>query len=266
MNPIPTSFLLNCIALFPEQADYVQPFLARLAVRLPGIVTTNKNWSAVSSPRPCLFGPLYCKGWTWQVVIDIQGLTADMRKIIDVARSEEMTTVAIRDHAMSAMSFLINAPEGATSMNKMRALCQVGWAFLDVGATAMCWPVGLSVWHRSRLIGIDPGELGAEDLHIFVSYDIAQLENDQYWLRTWGMDQFGFPDLACTASASSAEFDAANALLSSLPVLIVRRQNAIPLGDTVESAGRIWQVTESGHSNRPWLQSPYGIQVISLVN
>ena len=265
LNPIPENALLHCIALFPEQKDYVRPFLAKLSALLPEIDSAQENWTALAAPRPTLFGPLIWKHWKWHLLIDMTGLPQNIREIVDQARTEEVTTTAIGNHRMSAMLFLVAAPENAGPMERMQALCQIAWTLLKVGASVLVWPGGRSAWHRDRLIDIDPLSISAEHAHLFVSFDVAGPAEDRLWVRTFGMRQFGLPDLACIAANNSEDFQAADVLFNSLPPFIIKRQEALPLGDTLDLEHRKWKVTESGCSQIPCLKSDFGIQVFTRI-
>jgi hypothetical protein len=251
--------------LFPEQKDYMRPFLAQLSAALPGIDTAQKNWTAVTSPRPSVCGPLAWDQWKWHLLIDMTGLPKNVREIVDQARTEEVTTQAIQEHCMSAMVFLVGAPEGAGPMEQMQALCRIAWTLLKVGASVLVWPGGRSAWHRDRLIDIDPSSITAEHAHLFVSFDVAGPADDRLWVRTFGMHQFGLPDLACIAANTPEDFEAADVLLNSMPPYIIKRQQPLPLGDTLDLEHRKWKVTESGCSEILCLKSDFGIQVFTRI-
>lgn len=70
MNPIPDNPLLHCVALFPDRGDYMNPFLEQLAVAFPGIDTNQNTWTALTEPRPCVYGPLVWNPWRWHLLFD----------------------------------------------------------------------------------------------------------------------------------------------------------------------------------------------------
>jgi hypothetical protein len=264
MNPIvPDNSLLHCIVLLPAWKDYIQPLLKRLPIRLPGIDTTQKNWTAVTTPRPCLYGPYSWNEWKWHLLIGMTALPEDIRQIVDLARTEEITTQAIREHKMYVMVFLVGAPDGIEPMEQMRALCQIAWTLLDVGASVVVWPAGRSAWHCNRLIDIAPSSLSAQHAHLFVSYDVAGHADDRLWVRTFGMSQFALPDMACIVANTSENLEAVDVLFNSMPFHIIQRQEPLPLGDTLEIEHKKWKVIESGISDIPCLNSEFGIQVFS---
>ena len=163
------------------------------------------------------------------------------------------------------MVFLVAAPTDSGPIERMRALCEIAWAFLEVGASVLAWPSGRSAWHRDRLVDIAPSSISAEHAHLFVSFDVAGHADDRLWVRTFGMRQFGLPDLACTATNTPEDFESADVLFNSLPPYIIKRQQPLPLGDTLDLEHRKWKVTESGISQVPCLQSDFGIQVFTHI-
>jgi hypothetical protein len=79
------------------------------------------------------------------------------------------------------------------------------------------------------------------------------------------MRQFGLPDLACVAANTPEDFEAADVLFNSLPPYIIKRQQPLPLGDTLDLEHRKWKVTETGSSQIPCLKSDLGIQVLTRI-
>ena len=112
---------------------------------------------------------------------------------------------------------------------------------------------------------IAPSSVSAEHAHLFVSFDLAGPADDRQWVRTFGMKQFGLPDLACIAANTPGDFDAVDVLFNSLPPYVIQRQQPLPLGDTLDLGHRKWKVFELGSSETPFLKSDFGIEVLAQI-
>jgi hypothetical protein len=260
-TPIPETALLHCVALLPERVNVLQRAQKSLEANYPGI-TNDMDWTTLSTPRKSTFGPLRHGPWQWHVLIDSGGLPADIAAIVSQCHMSHEARHEVENLRISVMIFLQVAPANANHVERMKHLCQVAWACLDGGATVVAWPSGRVAWHRDKLLSLSPSELSANDIDLFVSYGIAcSLDEQQLALRTWGMGQFGLPDLVCISSKEEEDLEAADVLMMSMKTYLLDRGGPLPVGDTIELEDCLWQVVPSLKiPDRSCIASQFGVQ------
>jgi hypothetical protein len=162
---------------------------------------------------------------------------------------------ALAQAGASVLVFLTDAPEDATPVEAMRALNQAVWAWMDAGALLLAWPEGRTAWSKAHLDDFRPNVLGPEELGLFVSCGPVDLEGQQL-TRTYGLGQFGLPDLVFGGPVDSA-------VVAGAAALAVKRERGLDVGDRLESGEQRWRVaTPATESEQATLKSRFGLLVL----
>lgn len=266
LRPLPVAGLAHCVLLLPEQGDYLQSFRKAFELRLPNLDPFRPHdWAVASSPRPCSFGIMAQGAWKWHILIDPAGMSPEVEAAVLDGDLGEQVKAAIERQAVCVMVFLLEGPEEATPIDRMRALCEAAWAWLDVGAEVLIWPEGRTASLRGTLIGLRPVDLEPEHSYLFVSNGVAahQSNRSRYWLRTWGMGQFALPDLCASVVSNKpvfeAELESLKLLFETLPPAMIREHGVLPTGGTVQVGERLWTAS-TAPEDAPTLASRYGLQ------
>lgn len=252
--------------LLPEPGDYLQVFLKALELRLPGLDAFDPTgWAVMSEPRPCSYGTISRGQWKWHVLIDPGGMPDEVQRAVEAGDYGQQVEAAFERQQVCVLCFLLEHPAEATSLDSVRALCEVAWAWLDVGAEVLVWPEGRTAALRHTLLGLNPGEIEAEHSYMFISNGTDRVERtrNRYWVRTWGMGQFRLPDLCAAVHVAGAiqesELESLRLLFETLPPAMISQQGVLPPGGTVTVGERVWTASPPP-PEAPALVSRYGLQ------
>lgn len=272
-GPIPPRALAHAAVLLSEAQEAIGYFLAALEERLPALDTKALHWTALTHPRPCTYADLQAGPWAWRVVVDPQSateaLTESLRACALTTRLPVATAPlwaapppgllveqALELAGASVLVFLTESPEDATPLECMRALNQAVWAWMDAGALLLAWPEGRVAWSKAHLDDFRPNVLGPEEVGLFVSAGIIELEGQQL-TRTYGLGQFGLPDLLFAGDVDPA-------VLAGAASFAVAREQSLRVGDRLEHEGRRWKVASPATSSeQPALKSRHGLVVLT---
>ncbi|GMU55630.1 MAG: hypothetical protein AMXMBFR33_47760 [Candidatus Xenobia bacterium] len=259
--------------LLAEAQEAVAYFLAALEERLPALDTRALHWTALTHPRPCTYADLETGPWAWRVVVDpqppIEALTQSLQACalttrLPVASAPQwpdapppvLLEQALGQAEASVLVFLTESPEDATPLECMRALNQVVWAWMDAGALLLAWPEGRVAWSKAHLDDFRPNVLGPEEVGLFVSCGTVELEGQQL-TRTYGLGQFGLPDLLFAGQVDPA-------VLAGAAAFAVGREESLQVGDRLEHEGHRWKVASPATSSeQPSLKSRHGLVVLT---
>lgn len=269
--PIPARAHVHCLALLaPDEdrplAETLARFLEAVAERVPDLEPVDPTkFALVDRPRPCMFAKLRAKEWLWHVLVDPGGMPDTVREAVLSGTPTPEILEAVDEHRLSVMVFLLEAPDDSSPMERFRALASVLWAWLDSGATVVSFPEGQQVLPRRILLSLEPEQLEPEHCYLFISNGLAHQEKDTFWLRTWGMAQFALPDLAAglaTGTLDEARVESLKLLFETLPPAMIREHGVLPVGGTVEIAGRTWSAVGPPEPNTLlFMASRFGFQL-----
>ena len=273
-GPIPSEAMLHTVVLLPEAEHRLGQFLAALPLRLEGTVAlTVGPWTALEQPRPCSWCDLEGAQWSFRLVFDPQGVPPSVMPAVSAGQPSDECQEALDEHHACCLIFLLKSPPEATPWQRFQTLCRVSWAWVDSGGSLLVMPEAQAHLPRRVLIGIEPEALTSDHAYLFLSNGLVNIEEKgeerKLWLRTWGMGQFGLPDLAASLPSRVGEEDRLEADLSSLrllfetlPPAMIREQGILPVGGTVEVGARTWTaVGEPGSVDYPFLRSRCGVQL-----
>ncbi len=175
---------------------------------------------------------------------------------------------------------LTQGPEARPPLAAMQQLAAAAWAWLAAGATAVVWPEGQSFRTKEELAGIDPLRLDLRGVGLLVAWGpVGRGIAGERWFRTWGLGQFGLPDLACAvphaaeaveaaAGGRDEEAAAVDLLFRYLvPHVVLELGHPLPLGMTTQIAHRLWHVVgPEGLGPLPFRPARNGIQLLERVD
>ncbi len=272
-GPIPPRALGHAAVLLAEAQDAVGYFLAALEERLPALDTRALHWTALTRPRPCTYADLEAGPWAWRVAVDpqppIQTLTQALQACalttrLPVATAPQwpdappslLVEQALGQAGASVLVFLTESPEDTTPLECMRSLNQMVWAWMDAGALLLAWPEGRVAWSKAHLDDFRPNVLGPKEVGLFVSAGSVELDGQQL-TRTYGLGQFGLPDLLFAGTVDPA-------VLAGAAAFAVAREQSLRVGDRVEHEGRRWKVASPATSSeQASLKSRHGLVVLT---
>ena len=274
LGPIPTEAMLHVVAMLPESEHRLGQFLAALPLRLEGSSPlTVGPWTALEQPRPCSWCDLEGEGWSYRLLFDPQGVPPSVMPAVSAGQPSDECQEALDEHRACCLIFLLKAPRESKPFERFQSLCRVAWAWVDAGASLFSFPEAQTHLPRRLLLGMEPENLTADHSYLFLSNGLVNIEEKggerKLWLRTWGMGQFGLPDLAASLPSRVGEEDRLEKDLSSLrllfetlPPAMIREQGILPVGGTVELGDRTWTaVGEPGAVDYPFLRSRCGVQL-----
>ncbi len=266
LSPLPQAGLAHCVLLFPEPGDYLQVFRKAFEMRHPGLDPFDpRGWAVSQTPRPCSFGRMSRGAWKWHFLIDPEGMPPEVEAAVLEADLGERLEHIVRCQHLCVLAFLLEAPVEATPIDRMRGLCDAAWAWVDVGAEVVAFPEGRTAAHRETLLGLRPQDIEPEHSYLFCSNGLAHHQKNlsRYWLRTWGLGQFGLPDLCASRQSNQPQFkdelESLKLLFETLPPTMIRQQGILPLGGTVTVGERVWTATQPP-KDAPELPSRFGLQ------
>ncbi|MBI3926791.1 MAG: hypothetical protein HY319_14720 [Armatimonadetes bacterium] len=265
-QPIPAGAQIHLVALLPEPGEYLQTYVRALDHRIANLETIHPaSWAAMAEPRPCTFGEFRAGQWRWHFLYDPQGMSPEVSTAARAAPLSGEVLEEVERHRACALVFLMTSPEEASPMDRMRALAEAGWAWLDVGASVLAWPEGQTIMLGKTLLGLEPQDLEPEHSWVFVSNGLAHTEADAHWFRTVGMGQFGLPDLLARLPRDpmgEAELESLRLLFETLPPAMIRQRGVLPPGGTVKMGSRLWTAARPP-DKIPRLASRFGFQYLA---
>jgi hypothetical protein len=274
-GPIPTEAMLHAVLLLPESEDRLARFLHALPLRTVGLLPdlAPGSWTALDQPRPCSWCDFEGNGWTFRLVFDPQGIPPALMPTVASGTPSPESLEALEEHRACCLIFLLSAPAGVPPWMRFVHLATVAWAWVDAGATLLSLPEAQLLVPRRVLLGVEPEQLSPEHGYLFLSNGLAEVqqqgEERKLWLRTWGMGQFGLPDLAAALpsrageeAALEADMESLRLLFETLPPAMIKEQGILPVGGTVKVGPRTWTaVGEPGAVDYPFLRSRCGVQL-----
>jgi len=273
-GPIPVEAQLHAVILLPESERRLAQFLNALTERWPqDQQLTVGPWTALELPRPCSWCDLEGSSWKFRLVFDPQGVPPSILPAISSGNPSQECQDALDEHQACSMLFLLASPPDTTPWQRFQALCRAAWGWVDAGMSLMVLPEAQVHVPRRILVSIEPEQLTPEHGYLFLSNGLAEIEEKEgertLWLRTWGMGQFGLPDLAASLPSRKgeeerleAELSSLRLLFESLPSAMIREQGVLPVGGTVDVGNRTWTaVGEPGSVDYPFLRSRCGVQL-----
>lgn len=273
-GPIPAQAMLHAVVALPEAEHRLGQFLSALPLRLVGAPQlTLGPWTALEQPRPCSWCDLTGGEWALRLVFDPQGIPASAMLAVSSGSVSEECAEDLEGHGACCLLFLLKSPAQASPWERFALFCRVVWSWVDAGASLLAFPEAQLLLPRRLLLGIEPETLSPDHGYLFLSNGLVHIEEKKdertLWLRTWGMGQFGLPDLAAGLPSREGEEDRLEADLASLrllfetlPPAMIREQGILPVGGTVEVASRTWTaVGEPGSVDYPFLRSRCGVQL-----
>ena len=120
----------------------------------------------------------------------------------------------------------------------MHALCHPVWSLLELGASGVAFPEGGTMLSAETLLLLSPGDLSSGHSYLFVSSGMAHRGEKLIWFRTYGMAQFGLPDLCHAVPTDLAEgledeLTRTRLVMETLPPEMVAQGGVLPIGGEV---------------------------------
>lgn len=271
LRALPKAGVAHCVMLLPEAGDYLQVFLKALEFRIPGVDPIQEDrWAVQSSPRPVSFGEITRGAWRWHLLIDPGGMPPEVASAVIESHPDEQVSRAIDGHHLAVLAFLLEAPEETTYLEKMRGLCEVAWAWMDVGAEAVFFPEGKTSHLSKTLLGLRPEDIESGHSYLFISNGVDSIDKAgaRRWFRTWGMGQFGLPDLCSWVDTSKpleeSHLSNLRLLFETLPPAMIKDHGMMPLGGRIQIGETAFEAVEPPQ-NPPKLASRYGFSYFQTI-
>lgn len=246
--------------------------MRRMQVEYPQLLPLDPaRWGAATEPRMVSFGELGAEltelGHTarWHLLIDSEGVAPDVKRAIleGPQRYDERLLTKLEEANASVLIFLLDDGwRPSTPMTKMHALCHPVWDLLELGASGVAFPEGGTMLSAETLRLLRPGDLTAGHSYIFVSSGLAHRGETHFWFRTYGMAQFGLPDL-CHAVPTTLgkdleeELTRTRLVMETLPPEMIAQGGVLPLGGEVAVGERVFRAARLPE-DAPSLPSRHG--------
>jgi hypothetical protein len=255
--PLPVRGLAHAVVFFESMPKSVMTELTRrLQVEYPLLKPLDPaRWGAATEPRMVSFGELEAETGAhghkagWHLLIDSEGVAPDVKRVIleGPQANDERLLVKLDEAGASVLIFLLDDGwRPSTPLTRMHALCHPVWDLLALGASGVAFPEGGTMLNAETLMLISPSDLTAGHSYLFVSSGLAHRSETHLWFRTYGMAQFGLPDL-CHAVPNDMVKDLEDELtrtrlvLETLPPEMIAQGGVLPIGGTVEVGERVFK-------------------------
>ena len=270
-GPIPAGALLHAVVLLPDSEHRLAQFLTALPLHTEGL--TFGSWTAIELPRPCTWCDLEGDGWSFRLVFDPQGVPPGALAAISAGNPSDECKQDLDEHQAACMVFLTQYPADSTPWARFVALSRVAWSWVDAGASLLALPEAQLLLPRRLLMATEPENLSPDLSYLFLTNGVAEIEEKgeerKLWLRTWGLGQFGLPDLATSLASCPGEearlekdLESLRLLFETLPPAMIREGGVLPIGGTVQVGSRTWTaIGEPGAVDYPFLRSRCGVQL-----
>lgn len=273
ITPLPAKGLAHAVVLFPTQPHELMTKLVEgLKASYPLLKPLDKaRWGVTTKPRVTSFGELEAEVDSlghlarWHILVDSQGVAPEVKQaIIEGAQAGDERYLAMLDEAQTAvLVFLLDDGERPSqSLTRLQALCYPVWELLLQGASVVAFPEGRTILGADTLRLISVSDLGPGHSYLFVSNGVAHREDGLIWCRTYGMAQFGLPDL-CRSVAShlegsmDEELTQTRLIFETLPPEMIAVGGVLPIGGTVAVGERVFKAARLPE-NAPSMPSRYG--------
>lgn len=271
-GPVPAGAVLHAVVLLPDAEHRMAQYLAALPTRTPGL--TAGPWTAIERPRPCTWCDLEGDGWSFRLVFDPQGVAAgEALEAVSAGNPSDECKMDLDEHQAACLIFLTKFPADASPWSRFVALCRVAWGWVDAGASLLALPEAQLLLPRRLLMSTEPEQLSPDLSYLFLTNGVAEIEDKgkerKLWLRTWGMGQFGLPDLAASLPSRKGEeerlerdLESLRLLFETLPPAMISEGGVLPVGGTVQVGERTWTaIGEPGSVDYAFLRSRCGVQL-----
>lgn len=258
--PLPLRGLSHAVVFFDSMPKNLMTGLTRrLLAEYPHLLPLEPSrWGAATEPRMVSFGELEAETGAhgqrarWHLLIDSEGIAPEVKRaILDGPQSHDERLLGKLEEAnASVLVFLLDDGwRPSTPLTRMHALCHPVWELLELGASGVAFPEGGTLLSAETLRLIRPADLTAGHSYLFVSSGMAHRSETSLWFRTFGMAQFGLPDL-CHAVPTGLgdeleeELTRTRLLLETLPPEMIAQGGVLPLGGTVAVGERVFRAVQ----------------------
>lgn len=247
--PLPVRGLSHAVVFFDAMPKSLMTELTRkLRVEYPLLKPLDPSrWGAATEPRMVSFGELQAQTSdhghlaSWHVLIDSEGVAPEVKRaILDGPQANDERLVVRLDEAGAAvLVFLLDDGwRPSTPLSRMHALCHPVWSLLELGASGVAFPEGGTMLSAETLLLLSPGDLSSGHSYLFVSSGMAHRGEKLIWFRTYGMAQFGLPDLCHAVPTDLAEgledeLTRTRLVMETLPPEMVAQGGVLPIGGEV---------------------------------
>ena len=234
-------------------------FLDNLRAEYPNLQPLNpQRWGAASEPRPISFGELLSDdpdgGWQrvtrWHLLLDSEGVAPEVKAAIAESPQtpDERVQQKMEEAGASILVFLLaDGSDVSTPVSKMKALCRPVWQLLKMGGTGVAFPEGGTMLGAETLKMLPVDELSAGHSYLFISSGLAEKAHGKMWFRTYGMAQFGLPDL-CHGVPEGLEGEEledellrTRLVMETLPPEMIAQGGVLPIGGEVMVGPRVFR-------------------------
>lgn len=274
LAPLPAKGLAHAVVFFPDLPKHLMGRLTKALMRDYPLLRPldPTRWGVASSPRTVSFGELVAQtddhGHTacWHLLIDSQGIAPEVRQaIFDRAQANDEPLLTKLDESQAAvLVFLLDdGCRPSTPMTRMHALSYPVWRLLELGASGVAFPEGGTILSSGTLGLLEAQNLGAGHSYLFVSNGVAHRAEDKLWFRTYGMAQFGLPDLCHSVlndpgDEFEEELTRTRLVFETLPPEMIAVGGVLPLGGAVTVGDRVFRAAALP-DDAPPMASRYGL-------
>lgn len=213
------------------------------------------RWGAATAPRMVSFGELeamtdqHGHSARWHLLIDSEGVAPEVKRaIIDGPQSnDDRLLVKLEEAGAAVLVFLLDDGWRPSSpLTRLHALCHPVWSLLELGASGVAFPEGGTMLSAETLKLLRPEDVDSGHSYLFVSSGLVHRGETHFWFRTYGMAQFGLPDL-CHAvpldlgEALDEELSRTRLVLETLPPAMIAQGGVLPIGGAVTVGERVFE-------------------------
>ena len=247
--PLPVRGKSHAVVFFDQfPKSLMTELTTRLTAEYPLLAPLDpQRWGAAKEPRMVSFGELQAKTSehghhaAWHLLIDSEGVAPEVKKaILDGPQGhDERILGKLEDATASVLVFLLDdGVRPSTPLTRLHALAHPVWSLLELGASGVAFPEGGTMLSAETLGLLRPDQLSPGHSYLFVSSGMAHRGESSLWFRTFGMAQFGLPDLCHAVAANLGdelddELTRTRLVLETLPPEMIAQGGVLPIGGMV---------------------------------
>ncbi len=271
--PLPVRGLAHAVVFFDKMPKTLMTELtSRLTAEYPLLAPLDPSrWGAAKEPRMVSFGELRAQTSDhghqalWHLLIDSEGVAPEVKRaILDGPQTaDERLLGKLEEATASVLVFLLDdGVRPSTPMTRLQTLAHPVWTLLEMGATGVAFPEGGTMVSAETLRLLRPDDLSPGHSYLFVSSGLAHRSEESLWFRTFGMAQFGLPDL-CHAVPNNLgddleeELTRTRLVLETLPPEMIAQGGVLPMGGAVTVGERSF-VAKPMPDDAPGFAGRYG--------
>ncbi len=225
-----------------------------------------QEWGVQKEPRSVVVTDVSGKGQKFRLIYDVQGLPTEVRELLPEGH-------LLHDHDSCIIIELRERDRSTHPLENWKSLCELLWLGLESGAKGIYFPESQMSLTPDVALSIEPWMLTPEHLSMFIRVGVAGAPetSEDFYVRTFGMSQFGLPDLIASVEKKRSDLESAlldtKRWLEAVPQTLVEHYSIVPEGEDIALADHedVAFRRQQPPSEIKGLTSPFGLHYFEAI-